>query len=150
MLESYSINFIFLRSALLLQWTACLKRNPVSSRNPTDRGSQRDHQAPRARGRSILFPDPHRGVDEDHRPRQSKLLAGIPAHLGQIAMPFDFADAIRKALTPPHAQSLFQREINRRGVSLDTKHSNRFLQQFLIKHKTCALHVYKVATKIRA
>lgn len=65
-------------------------------------------------------------------------------------MPFDFADVIRKALTPPHAQSLFQREINRRGVSLDTKHSNRFLQQFLVKHKTRALHVSKAAMTIRA
>ncbi len=60
MLESYNINFIFLRSALLLQWTACLKRNLVPSRNPTDLGSQQDHQALPARGRSILFLDPHR------------------------------------------------------------------------------------------
>ena len=92
--------------------------------------------------------DPHGGVDEYHRPSRPKLATGIRSHISQVAEPFDIPDMICQALNPPHAYGFLQREVHRRRVGLDTKNSNRLVQEILIKHKSCAFHVPMVVGKV--
>ena len=92
--------------------------------------------------------DPHGGVDAYRLPPQPKLATGIRSHIRKVAEPFDFANLISQALNPPHAYGFLQREVHRRRVGLDTKNSNRLVQEILIKHKSCAFHVPMVVGKV--
>lgn len=53
---------------------------------------------------------------------------GVRPHVGEITEPLDFADVIRQALNPLHAQGFLQGQVDSRGIGLGTEHANRFFQ----------------------
>lgn len=85
--------------------------------------------------------DPDGRVDEDHPAVPVQLPPGISAHLREVTEPCDLSDVIGQALDPFHAQGFFQGQVHCCGVRLGAEHTNRFLQDFLVKHKICAFHV---------